>query len=148
MKTVGIIGGLGPETTSEFYLDIIFGTYKQSKEQRPGILISSVPLPYQIEADLIEKGKKYLGVLGDSVYMYAKLSFDISEDNLTVEPYAFRIQNFNVPAGITKMVADVGSSAIEDRLSQVPNVYIELLKQVGDKLNFSGTIPETLSVED
>jgi len=57
MKTVGIIGGLGPETTSEFYLDIIFGTYKQSKEQRPGILISSVPLPYEIEADLIERNE-------------------------------------------------------------------------------------------
>lgn len=57
MKTVGIIGGVGPETTSEFYLDIIFGTYKQSKEQRPGILISSVPLPYKIEADLIERNE-------------------------------------------------------------------------------------------
>lgn len=57
MKTVGIIGGLGPETTSEFYLDIIFGTYKQDKEQRPGVIISSVPLPYQIEADLIERNE-------------------------------------------------------------------------------------------
>ncbi len=55
MRTVGIIGGLGPETTAEFYLDIIFGTYKISKEQRPGILISSIPLPYQIEEDLIER---------------------------------------------------------------------------------------------
>lgn len=53
MKTVGIIGGLGPETTSEFYLDIIFSCQKLSKTERPGILISSVPLPYQIEEDLI-----------------------------------------------------------------------------------------------
>ena len=66
MRTIGIIGGLGPETTSEFYLDIIFGTYKQSKEQRPGIIISSVPLPYQIEADLIERnegGERYIPYL-------------------------------------------------------------------------------------
>jgi aspartate racemase len=66
MKTVGVIGGLGPETTAEFYLDIIFSTYKESKEQRPGILISSVPLPYQIEADLIEKnegGERYIPYL-------------------------------------------------------------------------------------
>lgn len=55
MKTVGIIGGLGPETTSEFYLDIVFSCYKQSKEARPGIIIASVPLPYQIEEDLISK---------------------------------------------------------------------------------------------
>lgn len=55
MKTVGIIGGLGPETTSEFYLDIIFSCQKKSKTARPAVLISSVPLPYQIEEDLILK---------------------------------------------------------------------------------------------
>lgn len=53
MKIVGIIGGLGPETTSEFYLDIVFSSYKKTKEVRPGIIISSVSLPYQIEEDLI-----------------------------------------------------------------------------------------------
>jgi len=53
MKTVGIIGGLGPETTSEFYLDIIFTCQKQDKSARPAIIISSVPMPYQIEEDAI-----------------------------------------------------------------------------------------------
>ena len=57
MKTVGIIGGLGPETTSEFYLDIIFSCQKKSKATRPGIIIASVPLPYEIEEDLITKNK-------------------------------------------------------------------------------------------
>lgn len=55
MKTVGIIGGLGPETTSEFYLDIVFSCQKKDKTSRPLIIISSVPLPYQIEEDAIEK---------------------------------------------------------------------------------------------
>ena len=57
MKTVGVIGGLGPETTSEFYLDIVFSCQKKSITSRPGIIISSVPLPYQIEEDLITKNK-------------------------------------------------------------------------------------------
>ena len=57
MKTVGIIGGLGPETTSEFYLDIVFSCQKKDKTARPGIIISSVPLPYQIEEDLILKNE-------------------------------------------------------------------------------------------
>ncbi len=57
MKTVGIIGGVGPETTSEFYLDIIFSCQKKTKEARPGIIIASVPLPYQIEEDLITGNK-------------------------------------------------------------------------------------------
>jgi len=57
MKTVGIIGGLGPETTSKFYLDIIFSCYKKTQKSRPGIIIASVSLPYQIEEDLIIKNK-------------------------------------------------------------------------------------------
>lgn len=55
MKTVGIIGGLGPETTSEFYLDLVFSCQKKDKTHRPAIIISSVPLPYQIEEDAISK---------------------------------------------------------------------------------------------
>ncbi|MEK7501385.1 MAG: amino acid racemase [Patescibacteria group bacterium] len=55
MKTVGIIGGLGPETTSEFYLDIVFSCQKKDKTARPPIIISSVPLPYQIEEDAIAR---------------------------------------------------------------------------------------------
>lgn len=60
MKSVGIIGGLGPETTSEFYLKIIFQCQKQNFTQRPSIVISSVPLLFEIERDLIafNKGKE------------------------------------------------------------------------------------------
>jgi len=56
MKKVGIIGGLGPETTAEFYQDIIFGCQKREREARPLIIIASVPLPYKIEEDAIMKG--------------------------------------------------------------------------------------------
>jgi len=57
MKTLGIIGGLGPETTSEFYLDIIFSCQKKNKVSRPDIIIASVPMPYPIEKDLIMENK-------------------------------------------------------------------------------------------
>lgn len=53
MKSVGVIGGLGPETTSEFYLDVIFQCQKLNDIQRPLIIISSVPLLFEIERDLI-----------------------------------------------------------------------------------------------
>lgn len=53
MKILGVIGGLGPETTTEFYLDIVFTSYQKSKLARPGVIISSVPLPYKIEEELI-----------------------------------------------------------------------------------------------
>jgi aspartate racemase len=53
MKSVGVIGGLGPETTAEFYLEVIFRCQKINTEQRPSIVISSVPLLFEIERDLI-----------------------------------------------------------------------------------------------
>lgn len=57
MKTVGIIGGLGPETTAEFYSELIFACQKNNKINRPSILIYSIPLPYKIEKEAIVKGK-------------------------------------------------------------------------------------------
>jgi len=57
MKTVGVIGGLGPETTAEFYLDVVFSCHKKDASVRPGIIVASVPLPYKIEEDLITANK-------------------------------------------------------------------------------------------
>jgi aspartate racemase len=79
MKTVGVIGGLGPETTAEFYLDIIFSCQKKTKEARPGILISSVPLPFQIEEDLIERnkgGERYIPFLTKEAKRLEKAGVD------------------------------------------------------------------------
>jgi len=69
MKTVGIIGGLGPETTSEFYLEIVFGCYQKNREMRPPILIWNVPLKYEIEEDLLMKAtgeERYIPYLIES----------------------------------------------------------------------------------
>lgn len=57
MKTVWIIWGVWPETTAEFYLDIVFSCQRKNASARPGIVMSSVPLPFQIEKDLIEKNE-------------------------------------------------------------------------------------------
>jgi aspartate racemase len=58
MKSVGIIGGLGPETTAEFYLEIIFKCQKVNKVSRPLIVTSSVPLPFEIETNFLSGGKE------------------------------------------------------------------------------------------
>ena len=44
MKTLGIIGGLGPETTAEFYSYISYHPKVTKQLKRPHILISSVPI--------------------------------------------------------------------------------------------------------
>lgn len=53
MKTVGIIGGLGPETTAEFYQEISYGCSKLNHIERPAIIIWSVPIRYEIEEEVI-----------------------------------------------------------------------------------------------
>lgn len=75
MKTVGIIGGLGPETTSEFYLEIIFSAFEKNKVNRPPILVWNVPLPYKIEEDLITKAEgeeRYIPFLVDAAQRLEK----------------------------------------------------------------------------
>jgi len=60
MKTVGIIGGLGPETTAKFYMQIGFLCLKKNKTQRPNILIANVPISLSLEEKFINRseGKK------------------------------------------------------------------------------------------
>ena len=73
MKTVGIIGGLGPETTAEFYLELSFGCYQKNKERRPGILIWNVPQSYKIEeeAQVEAKGEeRYIPYLTKAAAMW------------------------------------------------------------------------------
>jgi aspartate racemase len=68
MRTVGIIGGLGPETTAHFYLEIIRGFERLGATGRPPILTWSVPLPLEIERDLIMHSKgeeRYAPLLSD-----------------------------------------------------------------------------------
>lgn len=69
MKTVGIIGGLGPETTAKFYLKLIFACFKQNVVKRPPVLMWSIPIEYQTEDDFIIKNhgaEKYIPYLLDA----------------------------------------------------------------------------------
>ncbi|MGV8025009.1 MAG: aspartate/glutamate racemase family protein [Anaerolineaceae bacterium] len=49
MKTAGILGGFGPQTTAKFYEEVFFACQKKNPIIKPHILISSVSLPFQIE---------------------------------------------------------------------------------------------------
>lgn len=71
MKTAGIIGGLGPETTSKFYLEVIFSCFEKDKFNRPPMLIWNVPVPYLVEEEFITKSvgeEKYLPFLIDAAH--------------------------------------------------------------------------------
>jgi aspartate racemase len=54
MKTIGILGGLGPKATADLYLDIV-----EDKELKdyPNILISNVSFPKGVDEDIIRNKK-------------------------------------------------------------------------------------------
>lgn len=56
MKTLGILGGVGPQTTSKVYLSIIDLIRKNKQEKYPAILIYNLPFPFIIESEAIIKG--------------------------------------------------------------------------------------------
>jgi len=79
MKTVGIIGGLGPVTTSEFYLELIFLCKEINRIRYPSILINSIPLPFDIEKNAIAEGigeEKCLPYLIDAAKSLEKAGAD------------------------------------------------------------------------
>ncbi len=57
MRTVGVIGGLGPETTANFYNDLVYLCQEKYREVRPRIIISSLPVTYDMGEDLILNNK-------------------------------------------------------------------------------------------
>lgn len=60
MKSVGVIGGLGPETTAEFYINVI---RKSTGKVRPRLLIHNVPMPLDLEEDIVKNSKNEEGML-------------------------------------------------------------------------------------
>jgi aspartate racemase len=75
MKTVGIIGGMGPETTAEFYLELVFGCYELNTIERPPILIWNVPQKCQMEEDALAHAKgveRYIPYLQEAAKILEK----------------------------------------------------------------------------
>jgi len=57
MKIVGILGGLGPSTTAEFYNELNRIFFERKLVAKPPILISNIPLPFQVEEDALIRNK-------------------------------------------------------------------------------------------
>lgn len=69
MRTVGVLGGFGPETTAEFYVSVV-NKNRALAESHPQILIHNSPVPFDLEEDAVKNGKslhKFLPILLDGV---------------------------------------------------------------------------------
>lgn len=76
MKKAGIIGGLGPQTSAEFCLEVGFACSKKTGI-RPNILVSNVAIPLQIESEVINgRNKKILPPLISCAKQLEKAGFD------------------------------------------------------------------------
>ncbi len=56
MKTLGIIGGLGPQTTSKVYLSIVDLIRGAHHKTYPPMVIYNLPFPFAIEDEIIVQG--------------------------------------------------------------------------------------------
>ncbi len=56
MKIPGVLGGLGPQTTADYYLRVQELTLERNALVRPPMLMWSVPLPYELEEESIFDG--------------------------------------------------------------------------------------------
>ncbi len=56
MKTLGILGGVGPETTSKVYLSVIDLFRINKVEKYPAIIIYNLPFPFAVETEAIVEG--------------------------------------------------------------------------------------------
>lgn len=56
MKKLGILGGVGPQTTSRVYLSIIDLIRKRGEKKYPPIVIYNLPFPFVIEDEAIIQG--------------------------------------------------------------------------------------------
>lgn len=68
-RVVGIVGGLGPETTSKFYLDLI-ARFRRFCKFYPRVVIDSISFPFSIEEEIIVKSRneqKLFPILVDSI---------------------------------------------------------------------------------
>lgn len=57
MKTVGVIGGFGPEATAKFYLELIEECRRWGLARQPRIFVWNAPVPEKLERDALLNGK-------------------------------------------------------------------------------------------
>lgn len=78
-KTVGIIGGLGPETTAKFYLEVIAKAKLVDPTHRPSMMVWSVPMNLTTEESFIEgndESETYVTLLVDSAKKLESVGVD------------------------------------------------------------------------
>ena len=102
MKVPGVIGGLGPETTTDFYLHVQKLAIENHLNNRPEMIIGSVGLPFALEKGLLTKNKnlvEYLPYLQNTIRELeaAKVDFLVMPCNTLHLLYEELVSKTNLP---------------------------------------------------
>ncbi len=79
MKTIGIIGGFGPEATAQFYEALILASRKRGLSHQPHIIVWNVPVPKKFEDDLLLRGagqQRFKPLLVDAARQLEEIGVD------------------------------------------------------------------------
>lgn len=57
LATVGVIGGVGPDTTAEFYSALVGRCRELYDVSYPHIIVDSIPVPFAVEEELVVHGR-------------------------------------------------------------------------------------------
>ncbi|OGE86670.1 MAG: hypothetical protein A3J48_01885 [Candidatus Doudnabacteria bacterium RIFCSPHIGHO2_02_FULL_46_11] len=74
MKTLGILGGVGPETTSKVYHSVIDSIRKNGGKYYPSIIIYNLSWPFSLENEIIVRGRN-----SEQMIPYLKMGAKILE---------------------------------------------------------------------
>lgn len=144
MKKIGIIGGLGPETSAKFQLEIIASCLKNNRNQRPPILSWNVPVLLKVEKELITKNgdeKEFLPLLKETAIILEKAGVDflvmpcntlhifIEDIRKTVNVPMLSIIDETIKVLIPKKIKRVGLLATSKTISK--NLFGNKLKDNG-----------------
>ena len=120
MKKLGIIGGFGPKTTSEFMLALVFMWKKHLPSTRPEMLIWNGPVNENLEEAFIKRGKhstefKDLAITGAKTLEKAGAEFLV------------------IPCNSLHIFIDSIRESVNIPILSIPEITVAHLKQTGVK---------------
>ena len=155
MKTLGILGGVGPQTTSKVYLSVIELVRKSGEDKYPSIVIYNLPFPFIIENEVIIRGmnsEKMLPYLINGAKILEKAGADfgilpcntlhkyIREIRESVQFPFFSILEETALTLKTKNIQTVGILATETTIQS--KIYEDTLKKSGMNILYPSQIDQ------
>lgn len=95
-----------------------------------------------VSTEEVDKVIEKFGLDGKTFPFYVQLSLSANENEITWEAQKVEIGRLNIPISSIEPYKDSLDSLIQNRLEQIPNLYINKIEIKDGKVNFVGKTPE------